>query len=99
MRRGTTPLHTFHTDTDLTDATVLYLTYKQAGKTVVEKSKDDLTIREDAVEVKLSQTDTLSFILGARVRIQIRAGFADGSRIASNIIETTAEEILKDGEI
>ena len=99
MRRGTTPTHTFSVDVDLTAAEVIYLTYKQTGKVLVEKTKDDLTITEDQVEVKLTQEETLSFREIGDVDIQFRARFPDGTAIASNIMTADADKILKDGEI
>lgn len=99
MRRGTTPTHIFHTGVDLREADVLYVTYTQNRKVCVEKDISDCTITADSVEVQLSQAETLSFGAYGEVYIQIRAGFPDGSRIASNIIKTTVETILKDGEI
>ena len=99
MRRGTTPTHTFDTDVDLTDAVVLYLTYKQNGRIKVEKSLSDVTIEPYKVKVTLTQKETLSFDDEGDVRIQIRAKFADGNAVASNVIRTSAQIILKEGEI
>lgn len=99
MRRGTTPRHIFTTDVDLTDAEVMYITYKQLGKKVVEKELADIELGTDELAVELSQEDTLSFQDPSEVQIQIRARFADGTAIASNIMKVPAETILKDGVI
>lgn len=99
MRRGTTPTHKFKTDADLTEATVLYITYQQDGETVLEKTLEDCTITPCAVSVTLTQAETLAFSTAGYVSIQIRAGFADGSRVASSILKISVGEILKDGEI
>src|SRR3712207_1320027 len=98
MHRGTTPIHIFRTDVDLTHASVLFITYKQNDKVVLEKSIDEVTIKERVVTVSLSQKETLLFNEGI-VTIQIRAKFPDESTIASSLIRTSAYEILKDGEI
>lgn len=98
MHRGTTPTNIFRTDVDLTNATVLFITYKQNGKVVLEKSIDEVKIQKNIVSVYLSQKDTLLFTEGI-VTIQIRAKFSDGSVIASSLIRTNAREILKEGEI
>lgn len=98
MLRGTTPTHTFQVDTDLTTASVIYITYDQDEKPVVEKTGSDITATSSTLVVTLSQAETLRFRDG-RVRIQIRARFPDGSAIASNVITTTAEAVLKEGEI
>ena len=96
-RRGSTPTNIFHVNVDLRGATV-YITYKQNGKTLVEKTGNELTIGEDMVSTILSQEETLRFKAGP-VRIQIRYVRSNGIADASNIIETRSEEILKDGEI
>ncbi|HGI3718827.1 TPA: hypothetical protein ACJSI1_000172 [Streptococcus agalactiae] len=98
MFRGTTPINIFRTDVDLTNASVLFITYKQNGKVVLEKTIDDVSIHGEMVEVRLSQRETLLFSEGI-VTIQIRAKFQDGSVIASSLIRTNAREILKEGEI
>lgn len=99
MYRGTTPTNTFRTgDIDLSTADVVYITYKQRGKVVVEKTKTDCTFGENSVSVTLTQEDTLKFTEND-VLIQIRARFAGGRAIASNIIETPAMAILKEGVI
>lgn len=98
MYRGTTPINIFRTDVDLTNASVLFITYKQHDKDILEKSIDDVVIEKDTIMVRLSQRETLLFSEGI-VTIQIRAKFPDGSVIASNLIRTNAREILKEGEI
>lgn len=98
MRRGTTPTNTFTVDTDLTTAVAVFVTYRQGGQVLVEKSIDDLTITSTAVEVTLTQEDTLAFAHGT-VQMQIRAKFRDGAAIASNIIIAPVDQILKDGVI
>ena len=49
--------------------------------------------------ITLSQEETLLFDTLAKVDIQIRVRFPDGSALASGIIRTSVEKILKDGEI
>lgn len=97
MRRGTTPTNTFSVDVDLTGATV-YVSYEQDGKVIIEKTGTDVTITSTDVTVTLTQADTLAFHPG-RVCVQIRYVDQLGTADASNIMETTAERILKDGEI
>lgn len=98
MHRGTTPINIFQTDVDLTNASVLFITYKQNDKVILEKSIDEVKIQNNIVSAYLSQKDTLLFTEGI-VTIQIRAKFPDGSVIASALIRTSTYEILKDGEI
>ena len=98
MYRGTTPTNVFRTDVDLSNASVLFITYKQGGKLVLEKSIEDVQIEKKNLIVELSQKDTLLFSEGI-VTIQIRAKFPDGSTVASSLVRTSTSEILKDGEI
>lgn len=98
MRRFTTPTHTIETDMDLTGARV-YVTYRQNGRNVIEKTNDELTITDKTVFVHLTQQETGKFSVGNTVKVQIRYVFNDGSAGASNIMETTAEEVLKIGVI
>lgn len=98
MYRGTTPTNVFTVDVDLTDAEVLYVTYKQGSRVAFEKSKSGVIVEADRLTVTLSQIETLSLSPGD-VDIQIRARFGNGSAIASNVIHTTANAVLKDGVI
>ena len=99
MRRGTTPTHTFTTSVDLTAAEVLFMTYKQAGKIIVEKSIEDIGVETDKLIVKLTQEDTLAFADIGQVEIQCRRKFEDDTAIASDIIRVPVCRILKEGEI
>lgn len=107
MIRGTTPTNTIETDIDLTGATI-FVTYSQGGSTVFEKTGDDLTVEtttgDDGNQVHtittvLSQEDTLALKSDLKVRVQIRAVFENGCSVASEIMEMTVGEILKDGVI
>jgi hypothetical protein len=99
MYRGTTPINKFIvTDIDLSDAVAVYITYKQNGKTVIEKTMEDIEFEEGYLQVRLTQEETLKF-KDHVVYIQIRARFFDGSAIASNMIRTSVNNILKDGVI
>lgn len=99
MRRGTTPTHIFKTSIDLTEAEVIFITYRQGNKNVLEKSREDLIVTNEQVSVKLTQEETLLFSINDAVKIQIRAKYADQSAIASNVITTKADVILKEGVI
>lgn len=100
MIRGTTPTNTFTVDMDLRTADVIYITYKQGCTVVVERTKDQLdSITATELTLTLTQEETLEFKEGGFVAIQIRARFSNGLAVASNIIKTTAGEILKDGVI
>lgn len=99
IQRGSTPVHIFHTSVDLRDADVLFITYQQAGKTVVEKDKSDCEVSEDKFQLQLTQEETLMFNPEHSVRIQVRARFVDDTAIVSNIIHTDVGKLLKSGVI
>ena len=100
MWRGTTPTYTFTLPdgVNLEDFSSVYLTFAQNGHTVLEKTKDELEAADGGFRLLFSQADTLSFSPGP-VKIQLRARLPDGTAVASNVISTTAQEVLKDGEI
>lgn len=98
MRRGTTPTITITTDIDLTEASNLFVTFKQGDRVVFEKTLDDVTVGETQVVCELSQNDTLALRDGKPVRFQIRATLGD-SKVASNVMTASVGEILKGGMI
>lgn len=99
MRRGTTPTHIFKSDVDLTDAVEVFMTYKQEGKILIEKDIEDIEITAEELRIILAQTDTLALSTMKYVEIQCRAKFADGTAMASNIINVPVQKILKEGVI
>lgn len=106
-RRGTTPTHKFKATVDLTDAKQIYVTYKQAGKVVLNKTLQSITVEklqddptyESLVTVQLTQFDTLQFVDKYYVDIQVRALYNDGQSIASDILNIPVKGILMDGVI
>ena len=99
MTRGTTPTNVFSTDIDLSGASAVYVTYKQNGRKVLEKTINDLIIDDKSVTAELSQEDTLKFLASCPVEIQIRAKFPDGPAVASEIMVADIKRVLKDGVI
>ena len=97
--RGTTPTHYFEVEIDLTNTEVLYLTYKQGSKIIVEKEKPDLTVTAEEVSVTLTQEETLAFSDKQDVEIQFRGRYPDGTAVESEILEVEVGRILKDGVI
>ena len=100
MWRGTTPTYTFTLPEDvrLDDFTTVFLTFAQNGHNVLEKTKDELEATDEGFRLLFTQADSLCFSPGP-VKIQLRARMPDGTAVASNVISTTAQEVLKDGEI
>lgn len=111
MRRGTTPTNKFKTQTDVTGMAALFITYKQQGETVIEKSLPDIDIYEElktvgdkevtiyVMETKLSQEDTLALNSLGEVEIQVRGKYTDGTVIACQVIKVPVFQILKEGII
>ena len=98
IRRGTTPIHVFTTDIDLSQATALYITYYQQYRTF-EKTIEDCIITSDSVTVSLTQDETLLLSSDDIVEIQIRALFSDGRAVASNIMLADVGKIIKGDKI
>lgn len=98
MRRGTTPTITINTDIDLTDASNLFVTFKQAGVVIIEKTLSDVTVTTEAVVVNLTQDDTLALNSRELLQFQIRATLGD-EKVASNIMQSDVGRILKEGVI
>lgn len=98
MRRGTTPTITITTDIDLSNAINLFVTFKQGYRIAFEKTLEDVAVTENSVVCELEQNDTLALKDGM-VRFQIRATLADSSKVASNIMCASVDEILKGGAI
>lgn len=100
MTRGTTPTILIKTGTDLTEAVEIYVTFAQGDETIIEKDADAVTVTADGIEIAMTQADTLAFLPGIySVELQVRAKFADGTAIASNVVRLSVAKILKDGEI
>ena len=99
IAKGCTCRNTFTIPYGETEVEVLYITYCQKKEIVLEKTLEDCVFDEGVVRVELSQEDTLKFCDCSSVQIQIRAKLISGAATKSNIIQTTTDEILKDGVI
>lgn len=100
MRRGTTPTLTFTMPFTADQVAVVYITFSQGPSVVLEKS-EDVAVADKSLTVTLTQEDTLAFnpTGNPQVNIQVRIRLTDGSAAASQIINTTAGMILKNGVI
>ena len=102
IARGTSLDRYITVDIDLTGAEVVFLTFVQNDRVIVEKSKDDLDISSDHIVFRLTQSETLRFDNSRKsppIEVQIRAGWSNGDRARSNIMTTTSGRLLKDGMI
>lgn len=98
MRRGTTQQLTFTLPEEIS-IDVLYITFRQGNKIVLEKTLDDVKVNGKVIALPLTQEDTLKFCAPHAVYIQLRIRDALGNAVASEIIRTDAEAILKEGVI
>ena len=100
MRRGTTPTHTFTIPNEISVPTleVIYITYSQFGRTVLEKDIDDLLINNQKLSITLTQEETLSFKDGT-ANVQIRCRSSEDIAYASDIKTIKVETVQKKGII
>lgn len=99
MIRGTTPTLEFSLPFEVASLSALYVTFKQLGRTVVEKQLKDCRYDGKVLYVDLTQNDTLSFTAGQQVDMQIRAKFTSGKVVASEIMTTSVQRVLKGGVV
>ena len=95
MIRGTTPtfeLKITAVTVDLTQATNVYATFAQWGKTIT-KTGNDIDVTAQQVDVYFSQADSLSFSSGT-IEVQLNWTYTDGSRAATNIIKVVIGDNL-----
>lgn len=99
MIRGTTQTLTFNLSETIDDIKALYITFNQNGKTVLEKTLNDVFVEGKHIVLPLKQEDTLAFLALKTVLIQLRIRDIDGNAYASKILKLYVDEILKDGVI
>lgn len=98
MWQGTTPTIEIQTDIDLTPMAQVELTIEdRKGKSLV-LSREDLTITEEEVTFRLSQSDSLNLSAG-RVRLQLRVQTKGGDVMASNIMYGDLKFPVYEGEM
>lgn len=92
---GTTPTFTLTLPNtiNLGDAEHVKFTIEQFGQ-VITKDENDMTISTNVVTVKLDQEDTISFGDGIEAEIQLNWTYADGTRMASNVVTIPMDENL-----
>ena len=99
ISKGCTAKNTFTVPFEQDDVEVLYITYQQKDKTVLEKTLEDCTFGDGEIYINISQEDSLKFESSIVVRIQIRARLKNNTTIKSNIVTTDVDRVLKDGVI
>ena len=103
MIRGTTPTLSFTLPFNVSELSLYYISIGQLSgldvEEVIEKDQDDCDSSGAVINCELSQEDTLKLHAEYPVLIQIRAKKSDGTALASRMIKTTADAIIKDGVI
>lgn len=93
--RYTTPTFTLEfseKELDLTQASGVYVTFKQASL-IITKTGSDLEVQEKSIGVFMSQQETARFCVGG-IEIQANWTTADGRRAASEVVGYEISEQL-----
>lgn len=85
MIRGTTPRHTFELPFNIDTIAKARVTYSQAGRVVLTKEHEDLTLAGSTIVAHLTQEETLAFLCGKDVLVQVRVLTVGGEAMASDI--------------
>lgn len=101
MFRGTTPKLTFTLSIAPSRFLKLYITGEQNGRTIFEKSLENMEKNEalKTVSFRLTQDETLDLVEKSTLYIQGRGVLSDGNAVASDILQAGVGRILKDGVI
>lgn len=101
MFRFSTPRHKFKLPdgVDPTSIEKLFITYKQSGKTIVEKTKDEVTFESGKAVWRLTQEETGRFRPRVPAKIQMRILFENGNSFPSYEVEIEVKDVLKEGVI
>lgn len=101
MTRGTTPKLTFTMSIAPSKFLKLYVTGEQNGRTIFDKTLEDMEKNEASktVSFRLTQDETLGLVEKSVLYIQARGVLTDGNVVASGILQTSVGRILKDGVI
>lgn len=94
MIRGSTPTHTFRVPFDTSTIDELHLIYSTNGKVRVRKTKEDCILKDNTIEVMLTQDDTLK-LTEAFVNIQLRV-VRDGVVFSSRALAVPVGKCLED---
>ena len=99
MIRGTTPTLEFTLPFELLNIKRLWITFSQNNKEMFTVEKDECEIKGSVITLTLSQRQSLLLCSSTMVEIQIRILTDKDESLASNIIKTPVQRILKDGVI
>ena len=99
MKRGTTPTLAFTFPYAGDTVKQLEVALAQRSGVVLTRTLEQAELDEQAqqLRIRLTQEETMLFSAGYAVEMQIRVLFQDGSAIASDIMTTTVERLLREG--
>lgn len=97
MTRGTTPTLTPTLSNEI-DFEKFFVTFKQEGYVVVEKTEKDCKREGAVITVDLNQEDTLRIRSGAALELQVRGTIGEKA-YATKVKKLYADDILKEGKI
>ena len=99
MIRGTTPTLEFVLPSEIPSFKTLWITFAQNNIEIFTVKKDQCEIEGNIIRVTLDQDQTLNLSASTFLEMQIRGLTVNDESVASNIIKTQVQRILKDGVI
>lgn len=96
MIQGTTPTHIFKISIGTETIRSLRITYCQCGQTVIEKTENDVEMRNNAITLTLTQEETLRLNPRWDVKLQVKILTFSGVVMASRIKELSVSAILNE---
>lgn len=99
MIRGTTPTLQFDLPVELSMVDTLNVALAQKGAVVLVKTLSDCEVEGMRATCRLTQKDTLALTHSSPLEMQVRVKTTGGDVLASQIVTTTVERILQEGEI
>lgn len=96
MIRGTTPTFEFTLPFPVSTLKNAFVTFSQKRKVIINKELHQCECNENTLIVNLTQEDTLKFCCEDLVLIQVRVLTENNEALASQIIQTEANNILYD---
>jgi hypothetical protein len=98
MKRATTPTHTFTLPFSyLGTVDKCLITYKQGAEIVLTKTESDIKVKNDnEIVINLTQEETIMFKPNIPVKIEIRILTPSGDALASDIMQSSVEDVLND---
>ena len=94
MTRGTTPTHVLTLPFFTDRVAKLRITYKQGDDIVLEKTEGDVKKVGKTLKYTLTQEETLKFVAGTPVYLQVRVLTIDNVSLVSPIKKLAVSDVL-----